>query len=122
MTTLFNDFWIAWLVGGGLILIVRIVQLFSVEKYAEALLKVTSEQLKRIIRLRTFVLKITKLILWLSPFYLVVVPIGIHLFLPEINAILIFATMVLVVLMILVEFIYTRRLLRYLEAHRPNPA
>ena len=122
MATLFNDYLKVLPAIEIIFLMLRIVLLFFGKKNAEVLVKLKDEKLKIFIDSRTMMVKLFKLLLWLSPLYLVFFPIGIYIFMPEINAIMVFTVLFLMELLLLVEFLYSRWLLRYLKAHRPNPA
>ena len=118
MTFFFNDFWKYLSVFAIISLILRIVAFSSLEKYVNSLLTRSDEQLKRIMGGYARILKVAKYMLWQSPIYLVIIPMVVYLFIPKMNALIVFIAMVVLELLTLSEFLYTRRLLRYLGTHR----
>jgi len=118
MDNSFNSYLKVWSICSIIILIFRIIPIISKEKYANVLMKAPEEQFNRILRLRTLLLKLLKLFLWLSPLYLIFITLAVHLYVPGVDLIILIGAVIVLELMILVEFLYTRWLLSYFKNHR----
>jgi hypothetical protein len=113
-----NLFWKVLLVCEIVLLIYSTILIFFRKKHAEALLKEKEAMLKRIINYRTLRLKVYKLTLWWLPVLLILLFIVNYFVVPEIQILFMVGAIFVLELLVFVEFLYTRWLLRYLAEHK----
>jgi hypothetical protein len=99
-------------------LIFRIILLFFGKKYAQTLLRLKEDRLKIVVNSRTQLATLFKLTLWWLPVLLILLFIVNYLVVPEIHGSFMVGTIFVLELLVFVEFLYTRWLLRYLAEHK----
>jgi hypothetical protein len=102
-------------------LIPTIILIFFREKYAQDFLRLKDDRLNRIVKWRTQKLKIYRIILWLVPIDLILLSMAFYFFIPGINIVFLVIIMFLLELYLMIEFLFTKWLLRYLADHKTLP-
>jgi len=124
MNSIISAYFLCLSIGMVLVLLFAIFRFIYREKYAEGFLKLPDKSRERFVKSDRLLVKLFKIFLWLSPFYLVFVPFALFLYLRQ----FFLATLITVLLLFIVvlqEYLFRNWLIKYVEirtASRPNLA
>jgi small-conductance mechanosensitive channel len=114
MNSIISAYFLCLSIGMVLVLLFAIFRFIYREKYAESFLKLPDESRERLIKSDRLLVKVFKIFLWLSPFYLVFVPFALFLYLRQ----FFLATLITVLLLFIVvlqEYLFRNWLIKYVE-------
>ncbi len=98
----------------ALILLVAILRYIVREKYAQSFFKLSDSARARLVRADRVVVQVFRIFLWLSPLYLVIVPLIVY-FYDKNNFFIVTICVVLLVVTIGQEYLFRKWLINYLE-------
>jgi hypothetical protein len=103
-------------VFSALFLLTALIRYIYREKYAENLSKLPSTSKERIVKTDKLFVKVVKILLWFTPFYLIFIPLSSFVYIRE-TFIVTTIFMTLFVVVILQEYLFRKWIIHYLETH-----
>ena len=113
MPLVINTFFKLLALIGGVIVGIRLVLLLWSVPYAESIVAASREQRLRVIGAYERITRSIKLVLWEIPLVAIALPVAIHFFTPEIDALVAFIALAELAVLVATEFFFERWLLGY---------
>ncbi len=120
MASLLNELLRTLTIGLAVILAIRLLFMLWRVEYAESMLSRGGEQRERLMGLQRRIGRCMKPLLLGSPVDVILVPLAVYLFIPQIDAVVVFIMMAEVALLAGADFLDRRWLIHYVTTHEES--